>query len=54
MLEAKVSNCDTFTNFSIQIFPVFVNKHMSMGLRKFTVGINGLEFTLDAQIKYLA
>ena len=23
-------------------------------LRKFTVGINGLEFTLDAQIKYLA
>lgn len=24
------------------------------GLRKFTVGINGLEFTLDAQIKYLA
>ena len=24
-----------------------------LGLRKFTDGINGLEFTLDAQIKYL-
>lgn len=27
---------------------------VSRRLRKFTVGINGLEFTLDAQIKYLA
>ena len=27
---------------------------ISLRLRKFTVGINRLEFTLDAQIKYLA
>ena len=29
-------------------------RHHKRRLRKFTVGINGLEFTRDAQIKYLA
>lgn len=30
------------------------NALLDCGLRKLTVGINGIEFTHDAQIKYLA
>ena len=33
---------------------IFIYLYAVFRLRKFTVGINGLEFTLDAQIKYLA
>ena len=44
------------TNLQINYtpFPAFCQLVPTIGLRKFTVGINGLEFTLDAQIKYLA
>ena len=38
----------------IPFFMIFIYLYAVFRLRKFTVGINGLEFTLDAQIKYLA
>ena len=43
-----------YHNLIIQLIEGEKNIEICYGLRKFTVGINGLEFTLDAQIKYLA
>lgn len=40
--------------YILKVFEEDVKGEEDGWLRKFTVGINGLEFTLDAQIKYLA